>query len=344
MTRSSQVFARQFPVILILSIFGLLLAGCGKPEREYDPESTLVDEVSGDFAFAQVRSLVGFGPRPTGSPAWEKSQDYLGDQLGELGWVVKRESFIVDTPAGEQEFVNVRARFGPNRWEEPIHGVLCAHYDTKRFEGFSHVGANDGASGVGVLLELARVLRLQPSIAEELELVFFDGEEAQGPRITSRDGLYGSRHYAKELLVLPERRRPGWGILVGMSGGRDLRIRAAIQIPSAGLEALAETKDRSGYVVDILAVQHSLQKMARDLATAGRDLEFGSTVGISPKSMVGGHIPLNVIAGVPAFQVLDSEYPYQHTPSDTMDKLSPESLEISAKIVLQLIEKYSPDW
>lgn len=322
----------------------LSAAGCGDRRSEYDPSESLVGEISGDFALAHVGSLVGFGPRPAGSEALETSRKYLEDQLRELGWETRRQAFSAKTPEGAVEFTNLRARFGANRWDEPVRGLFSAHYDTKRFEGFSFVGANDGGSGTAVLLELARVMRLRPELARGIELVFFDGEEALGPTITPNDGLYGSRHYAKELLLVPEKRRPRWGVLLDMVGDRDLHIRAAIQIPSASLRDLAETRETSGYVVDILSVQTRLEEMARNLRSAANDLGVSSQVGISPDYIVDDHIPLNVIAGVPTIDLIDFDYPHWHTPADTLDKVSAESLALTARVALHLVEKYSLDW
>ncbi len=325
-------------------LVAVVLLGCQESKLEFDPFSSLVDEVSGTFAHAHVGSLVSFGPRPAGSDALETSRVYLEDQLKELGWSTRRQAFSSKTPEGSVDFVNLRARFGEGQWEEPVDGILSAHYDTKRYEGFSFVGANDGGSGTAAVLELARVLRLNPNLAREIELVFFDGEEAFGPSITPNDGLYGSRHYARELLLVPQKKRPRWGVLLDMVGDEDLNIRAAIQIPSASLRELAETKTKSGYVIDIVAVQTQLQKMARDLRSTADDLDVSSRVGVSPNYIVDDHIPLNVIAGVPTINLIDFEYPYWHTPSDTLDKVSAESLKLTAQVTLLLLEKYSRNW
>ncbi len=82
-------------------------------------------------------------------------------------------------------------------WDKPVAGVIVSHYDTKLYENFTFVGANDGGSSTGLLVELARTLAERPVVASRIELVFFDGEEAFGTNITSKDGLYGSRHYAR---------------------------------------------------------------------------------------------------------------------------------------------------
>lgn len=329
---------------ILASVLVAFLSGCLEQPRVYDPERSLVGEVSGEFALAHARSLVGFGPRPTGSEALKLTRRYLEDQLGELGWGVERQVFRAGTPEGEREFINLRARFQRREQEGPVSGILATHYDTKRFESFSFVGANDGASGVAVLLELARVLRKSPALAREVELVFFDGQEALGPAITPKDGLYGSRFYAKEILAGKKEQRPAWGVLLNMVGEEKSRIRAATRIPDEGLVALARARERSGYVVDIATVRSSLQEMAKDLLAAAGDLGIRSRVGISPDYLVDDHVPLNVIAGVPTINLVDFEYPYSHTPADTLDRITAESLGIAARVALHLLEKYSDSW
>src|SRR6185369_16229337 len=114
-----------------------------------------------------------------------------------FGWKVTRQAFSNETPRGKIQFVNLIAQFGEAKSPPPIF-LLCSHYDTKIFDNFQFVGANDGGSSTGLLLELARVLALQPDLAAKIELVFFDGEEAV-ENFSQTDGIYGSRHFAKQL-------------------------------------------------------------------------------------------------------------------------------------------------
>jgi len=188
-------------------------------------------------------------------------------------------------------------------------------------------------------VELAGVLAGRPDIAAKIELVFFDGEEAFGTNITPTDGLYGSKHYAAQILLEKERDRPRWGLLLDMVGDADLNIRAGVKIPRASVRDLAAASGR-GYVVDIEAVEETLKHMSRDLISAADDLDLRSFVGISPDYIVDDHIPLNVVAGIPTIDLIDFDYPHWHTPADTLDKLSAESLETSGRVTLMLVEKY----
>src|SRR3954469_7070765 len=149
------------------------------------PPEKIWTEVSGAEALAHVQKLVDLGPRPSGSEAIAKARSYIKEQLKVFGWTVNEQPFTDKTPRGEVKFVNLIAHFTAS---EPKRGLpvqmplpsflLCSHYDTKIFDTLRFVGANDGGSSTGLLLELARVLAKQPELAAKIELVFFDGEEA----------------------------------------------------------------------------------------------------------------------------------------------------------------------
>src|SRR5437016_12464198 len=156
------------------------------------------ENFSGEKAFAHVQHLVGLGPRPAGSEALEKSRLYIIEQLKSAGWNVSRSEFSDQTPRGKMTFVNLIASFGTRKNNEPARFLLCSHYDTKTFETIRFVGANDGGSSTGLLIEMARVLAMSPALAAKSELVFVDGEEAF-ENFTDTDGLYGRRDFAQEL-------------------------------------------------------------------------------------------------------------------------------------------------
>src|SRR5437899_3081230 len=146
-------------------------------EASHAAETKIWQEISGEKALAHVQRLVDFGPRPSGSEAIEKSRHYIEDQLRRSGWQVKRQAFTDDTPRGKVQFVNLIAQFTGQENAAPLF-LLCSHYDTKTFDAIKFVGANDGGSSTGLLLELARVIGQHPNLAAKVELVFFDGEEA----------------------------------------------------------------------------------------------------------------------------------------------------------------------
>ncbi len=268
-------------------------AGCGA-KTTAAPE--IWREVSGAKALAHVQALVDFGPRPPASPALEKSREYLTKQLELFGWRVSRQEFTDETPRGRIPFVNLIATFAkPPRAAAAPFFLLCSHYDTKTFATARFVGANDGGSSTGLLLELARVLGQHPELAAKVELAFFDGEEAY-VNFTDTDGLYGSRYFAKQ-----------------SGGGR--QFRGGILFDMIG--------DRS---LNVTLPPDSPPEIARGIFGSADALKLRSHFTYFDRGITDDHTPLNA-AGIPTIDLIDFDFPWWHTPEDTMDKLSAESLQ-----------------
>ena len=261
----------------------------------------LWEEFSGAKAFAHVQHLVELGPRPAGSEALEKSRAYIIDQLKSVGWTTARSEFSASTPRGMMTFVNLVARHGNQK--EPAHFLLCSHYDTKTFDTIRFVGANDGGSSTGLLIEMARVLAMDPALAAKVELVFFDGEEAF-ENFTATDGLYGSRHFALELRESTKNFRGG--ILFDMIGDKSLQVTLSPDSP-----------------VDL----------ARNIFAAADALGQRAHFTYLGGGITDDHTPLNDI-GIPVIDLIDFNFPPWHTAEDTLDKISPESLEIVGHVAL----------
>ena len=273
----------------------LIASSCAKV-----PERKIWTEFSGDRALAHVQALVDLGPRPPGSDSIVRARAYIEEQLESSGWKVIEQEFTDQTPRGEAKFVNLVARFGGA--SKPAF-LLCSHYDTKIFSGFQFVGANDGGSSTGLLLEMARVLALQPNLAKKVELVFFDGEEAF-ENFSATDGTYGSRHFAQEVVKDGSAKSLRGGMLFDMVGDKELDITLPPNSPStitAGIFAAA----------DALKVRDHFTYFDQDVTD--------------------DHSPLNA-AGVPVVDLIDFHYPPWHTAEDTMDKLSPQSLQIVGSV------------
>jgi Zn-dependent M28 family amino/carboxypeptidase len=265
----------------------------------------LWDQVSGDKALAHVQQLTDLGPRPAGSEAIERSRLYLEKQLQTSGWKVARQSFVDDTPRGKVTFVNLIATFGEKA--EPQF-LLCSHYDTKLYDTVRFVGANDGGSSTGLLLELGRVLAADPALARRVELVFFDGEEAY-VNFTETDGLYGSRYFARQLAR--EKAKLRGGILFDMIGDRSL---------------------------DVTLPPDSPAQMARDIFAAAETLKLRDHFTYFHSDILDDHTPLNA-AGVPTIDLIDFDFPWWHTPDDTIDKLSAESLQIVGRVAIYYLSQ-----
>ncbi len=267
------------------------------------------DEFSGEKAFAHVQRLVDFGPRPAGSKAVEKSRDYIEDQLRRSGWQVTRQAFSDDSPQGKIQFVNLIAQFSGEKKAASPSFLLCSHYDTKMFDAIRFVGANDGGSSTGLLLELARVIGQHPNLARKVELVFFDGEEAF-VRFSETDGLYGSRYFAKQL----------------QSDGAK-QFRAGILFDMVG--------DRS---LDITLPADSPPEMARDIFAAAEALKSRGYFTYLDRGMTDDHTPLNAI-GIPMIDIIDFDFPWWHTADDTIDKISAQSLQIVGSVALYYLSE-----
>jgi Zn-dependent M28 family amino/carboxypeptidase len=233
----------------------------------------------------------------------------MESQLQTSGWQVTRQAFMYDTPRGKVQFVNLIARFRPKGITPSF--LLCSHYDTKTFDTFRFVGANDGGSSTGLLIELARVLGQHPSLAAKVELVFFDGEEAY-ERFSESDGLYGSRYFAKELQGNDAKQFRG-GILFDMVGQRSLKIT----LPS-----------------------DSPPEMARDIFTAAEALKSRSYFTYLDREMIDDHTPLNAV-GIPTIDLIDFEFAWWHTAQDTIDKLSAHSLQIVGSVALYYLSEFA---
>jgi hypothetical protein len=268
------------------------------------------EEVSGEKAFAHVQRLVDFGPHPAGSKALEESRSYIEDQLRRSGWQVTRQAFSDDTPRGKIQFVNLIAQF-PDRGKAASPSfLLCSHYDTKTFDAIRFVGANDGGSSTGLLLELARVIGQHPNLARKIELVFFDGEEAY-EQFSETDGLYGSRYFARQLQGGAKQFRGG--LLFDMVGDRALGITLPADSPAG---------------------------MARDLFAAAEALKLRNHFTYFDRELIDDHTPLNAI-GIPTLDVIDFDYPWWHTADDTIDKISAQSLQIVGSVALYYLSEFA---
>ena len=293
-------------------VCAILLTACdGKSKPAKEPAGKIWEEFSGANALAHVQRLVDLGPRPPGTPAIARARDYVTQQLKTTGWTVTEQSFTESTPRGPMTFINLIATFGSSSAEKVAPSfLLCSHYDTKLFETASFVGANDGGSSNGVLLELARVLALQPELAAKVELVFFDGEEAY-VAFTETDGLYGSRHFARQLTADGKAGQFRGGILFDMVGDRDLTITLPPDSPS---------------------------QMTLDIFAAAEALKVRQHFTYSQNGILDDHTPLNA-AGIPVIDLIDFDYPPWHTPEDTMDKLSAESLGIVGSVAARYLSE-----
>ncbi|MBP7948445.1 MAG: M28 family peptidase [Verrucomicrobiales bacterium] len=287
----------------------------------YDPAAAVHNNFSGEKAFAHVKAQVDMGPRPAGSAAVENLRRYLEDQLKAAGWETTRQEFSSYTREGTVKFANLRARFPvpeSQTWKRAAAVLVGSHFDTKLFRNFKFVGANDGASSTAVLLEMARVLGAHPAAAQFVELVFFDGEEAvvdytmDAANALPTDGLFGSRHYVEVLRKEPKDVWPACLVLLDMVGDKELMIR----MPENGTANL---------------------KAAVKLAA--EELGYSRHFSADGRQILDDHVPF-LAAGIPAVDIIDLDFAPWHTALDTLDQVSPASLEIAGRTTLLLLEKH----
>ena len=267
---------------------------------ELGPQATF----DGKRALEHVRALVEIGPRVAGSPGAARARSYITEQLTALGMKVQEQAFDAKTPLGVVRMVNLRATFPSEPAASGPRLLITGHYDTKLFEEFRFVGANDGGSSAAFLIELARVLK-DAKRPLPIELVFFDGEEAVIDWYQDDDNTYGSRHYVQTARADGTLKDIKAMILVDMIGDRDLRI-------------LRESNS-TPWLTDV--IWNAAKR-------AGRR-EFVD----EPLDVKDDHINF-LKAGVPAVDIIDLDYPAWHTEDDTLDKVSADSLQVVGDVLL----------
>ncbi len=210
--------------------FGCVL-GCAEAQSDFDAAR----------AFRDLRAQVEIGPRPSGSPGAVRTRQLIRERVEAAGWIIEEQPFAVTRSDGQIVSMTNLVATRPGASDELL--LLGAHYDTKDIPGVRFVGANDGASGVSVLLELARALGPEPGPLT-LRLVFFDGEEAFGASITQEDGLYGSREYAQRMAQRGELARVRALVLFDMVADRDLNLAIDSRSSSKLRDMLESVSDR----------------------------------------------------------------------------------------------------
>jgi len=289
--------------IYLFSIFALLALVAGWYiasyfNREPDPLS-----FDGPRAFADLQAQVAFGPRAPGSEGHAKTREWLISELQTAGWTVE----VHETERLGHPIYNIIAK----RSDADPQIILGAHYDTRFFADNdldpSKVrepvpGANDGASGVAVLLELARSL---PKETVRAWLIFFDAED--NGHIEGWDWILGSRAFVEEIPVQPEA-----VVIVDMIGDLDLNFYFEQNSNSVIRNEIWSTAEKLGYGKQFIPEEKY--------------------------NMLDDHTPF-LEAGIPAVDIIDFDYPYWHTTQDTLDKVSVESLRIVGETLLNWIAK-----
>jgi Zn-dependent M28 family amino/carboxypeptidase len=287
-------------------------AVAGTPPVQAGQEAPSADKTGGfdgKRAYEQVAKQVSYGPRPAGSPALAKLQDYLEAELKSYGCTAETDSFSADTPAGRLPMKNFLVKI-PG--EKPGIILLGTHYDTKRLDNF--VGADDAGSSTGVMMELARLFCKQPPQKYAVWIAFFDGEEAVNPQWKDPDNRYGSRQMAAKLAASGDLKNVRAFILADLVGANNLLVKPEENSTKSLNELVWKIAAQLGY--------QNIFVNEQILGVSDDHLSF-----LSRKVPSVDLINLNTSTG------------YWHTPQDTMDKISPKSLAIVGNVILETIKQ-----
>lgn len=260
----------------------------------------------GRKAYEYVAKQVSFGPRPSGSQALAHTQDYIVAQLKSFGCTVDTDDFNSGTPIGRVPMKNIIVKVPGER-----RGIilLATHYDTLRMDNF--VGADDGGSSTGVMLELARSLCGKRG-RYAVWIAFFDGEEAM-KAWSDLDSRYGSRELAAKMAISGDLKNIRAMLLADIVGTRNLRIPREASSTKTLVNLVWSVARKFGYQ-DIFVDEESSAEDDHDSFLK---------------------------RGVPAVDVITdfSRNGYWHTPQDTLDKISAKSLATVGHVLLESVKE-----
>jgi hypothetical protein len=292
-----------------LIVLATLLTACG---RERGARTAF----SAETALSYAKTQLDFGPRIPGSEAHRRTGDWIVAQMKERADTVIEQRWTHVTVDGDTlPLRNIFARIRPEATDRVLY---VTHWDTRPISDKATdpaqrklpvPGADDGASGVGLLIALADALKKTPPTVG-VDLLFVDGED-YGNFETDKDVLLGSRYFADHLPSADY--RPLYGVLWDMIGQKDLRI------------------PQEGYSVQ--RAPEVVQLVWRTAADLGYSRIFVPSVG---QAVTDDHLPL-LDAGLRVIDVIDLDYPYHHTPEDTFDKLSAKSLQVVGDVATALV-------
>jgi Zn-dependent M28 family amino/carboxypeptidase len=287
--------------VILISLMVIISGGWYGYRQLTQPVNKAFDA---DHAFQDVSYQMSLGPRTVGSQAHTQVVTWMEKQLKEAGWQVEEQS----TTSMGHPILNVIAKRGNGKpWI-----ILGAHYDSRLWANNDSdptkqkdpvPGADDGASGVAVLLELARTL--PESLDKQVWLVMIDAED--NGEIPGWDWLLGSKAFVESL-----QNKPDAAVIIDMIGDSNLNIYME---------------------------KNSNRVMNQDIWSAAKELGYSNEFISSYKyNMLDDHTPF-LEAGIPAVDIIDFDYPYWHTTQDTLDKVSPQSLKIIGDTLLTWLQE-----
>lgn len=294
-------------VAMAVAAFFLLEGGGGSAEAATSSPRLEDIPFNGARAYDYLKQLCEIGPRPSGSPGMDAQRKLLIEHFQRLGAEVEMQPFTSPDPRDGRPvaMANLIFHWKPKQAQRIL---LCAHYDTLPFPMLDRedprgrfVGANDGGSGVALLMELGNDMA-EIRCKYGVDFVFFDAEEYIFRR---QDRFFlGSEHFAKQYRDQPGDYRYRWAVLLDMIGDADLQIYQE--------RNTMWWRDSRPLVADIWA-------------TAAR-LGVREFIPKKKHEVLDDHLALHNIAGIPACNIIDFDYPPWHTRADTVDQCSALSL------------------
>jgi Zn-dependent M28 family amino/carboxypeptidase len=287
-----RISAPQFIIVLIYT----LLFGCiqSKP-----------NSFDGNNAINYIEKQIEFGPRIPGSDSSNAVEELIIIEMESSGWIIKNQNFVFD----RKNLTNIIAKSS----DSPPKIIIGTHYDTRAFSDNESSlslkkipvpGANDGASGTAVLLELGRVLSREEY---DIWLVFFDAED-QG-NIGNWDWSIGAQYFINQIEFTPD-----FVIIIDMISDTNLEIYQEIYSTISLVESIWYEAEKLGYESYFI-----------------QDYKY---------SIIDDHLPF-IDKGIPACLIIDLDYPYWHTTEDTLDKVSDNSLEIVGNVLISWLSTHA---
>jgi glutaminyl-peptide cyclotransferase len=299
-------YIKRTPAILQTLLLLAITAGIASCANQ-TPTSELLG-FNSERAFSDLEYQVRLGPRVVGSKPHEQFRNWLIESLIDSGWDTHEQALNYEG----QDIFNIIARKEHNDNYPWI--IIGTHYDSRVVSDRDPIfssratpvpGANDGASGVAILLELARTL--PEDLHANIWLVFFDAED--NGSLPGGEWILGSRAFVESL-----EENPDAAVIVDMVGDKDLNIY------------IEKNSD--------ITLANEIWEKAESLGYADKFINFPN------HRLIDDHLPF-MQAGIPAVDIIDFDYPYWHTTADTTDKVSSQSLKIVGEVVLTwLIDKY----
>ena len=318
-----------------------LLVSCSKPaqEQEQKKQEVVRPAFSADSAYAYIEQQMAFGPRVPNSKAHMDCCVWLIEQLRAFGAEVElQKGTMTDFRGHKQQIYNIIGRFSTPQVADRPHILLCAHYDTRPWcdeepisadRYYNVPGANDGASGVGVLLEVARQLGLRQSdstLYAPIDIIFFDAEDSGTPDFytgmeRSDTWCLGSQMWAREYSNQLSAVSYQFGILLDMVGD-----------------------PKAVFPMEYYSKQYA-ESFQQQIWRAAEKLGYSNI--FTPRQaypIVDDHMYINTIAGIPCVDIIHYEmgtekgFPkWWHTRQDDMTHISTKTLQAVGEVVMKML-------